>query len=126
MQQSRAVKIWDPLIRIFHWSLVVTFTIAYLSADEESVLHTWSGYAVLGLALFRILWGFIGSQHARFSDFVYPPSVIVSYARDTLLGRAKRYLGHNPLGGPDDSFHARLAAGDCAYGAIGTGTNRST
>ncbi len=99
MSQVQAVKIWDPIIRIFHWSLVVTFTLAYLSAEEQSSLHTWSGYVVLGLVLFRILWGFIGSRHARFSDFVCPPLVILDYGWDTLRGRAKRYLGHNPLGG---------------------------
>jgi cytochrome b len=99
MQQSQAVKVWDPLIRIFHWSLVAAFTISYLTADEESALHTWSGYAVLALVVFRVLWGFIGTRHGRFSDFIYPPSVILAYTRDAVFGRAKRYLGHNPLGG---------------------------
>lgn len=99
MDRPETVKVWDPVVRVFHWSLVAAFTVAYLSADEESVLHTWSGYAVLGLVLFRILWGLIGTRHARFSDFVYPPSVILTHAKETMLGRAKRYMGHNPLGG---------------------------
>lgn len=99
MDRPETVKVWDPVVRVFHWSLVAAFTIAYLSADEASALHTWSGYAVLALVLFRILWGFIGSRHARFSDFIYSPSVILTYAKDTVFGGPKRYIGHNPLGG---------------------------
>ncbi len=94
-----SVKIWDPLVRIFHWSLVAAFTIAYFTGDEESQLHVYSGYVVIGLILFRIVWGLIGPRHARFRDFVYRPSAIIQYARDSFAGQPKRYLGHNPLGG---------------------------
>jgi len=93
------VKIWDPLVRIFHWSLVATFAIAYLTGDEESRLHELAGYAVLGLLAIRIVWGFVGSRYARFRDFVYRPSTVAAYAKDMLAGKPKRYLGHNPLGG---------------------------
>jgi len=93
------VKVWDPLVRIFHWSLVAAFTIAYLTGDEESQLHVYAGYAVIGLVLFRIIWGLIGTRHARFRDFVFRPSAIAQYAREFFIGRPKRYLGHNPLGG---------------------------
>jgi cytochrome b len=96
---NNEVRVWDPLVRIFHWSLVVSFAIAYLSGEESLDLHVWSGYAVLGLITFRLLWGFIGTRYARFSDFVYRPSVIITYFGDVVRGRAKRYLGHNPLGG---------------------------
>ena len=94
-----SVKVWDPLVRIFHWSLVAAFVIAYLTGDEESTIHIYSGYAVIGLVLFRIVWGLIGTRHARFWDFVYRPSAIIQYAREFFIGRPKRYLGHNPLGG---------------------------
>ena len=92
-------KVWDPLVRIFHWSLVATFAIAYLTGDEESRQHELAGYAVLGLVAIRIVWGFIGTRYARFRDFVYRPSAVAAYARDMLAGKPKRYLGHNPLGG---------------------------
>lgn len=92
-------KVWDPLVRIFHWSLVATFAIAYLTGDEESRLHELAGYAVLGLVAVRIVWGFVGTRYARFRDFVYRPSAVAAYARDLLAGKPKRYLGHNPLGG---------------------------
>jgi len=93
------IKIWDPLVRIFHWSLVATFAIAYLTGDEESRLHELAGYAVLGLVAIRIVWGFVGTRYARFRDFVYRPSTVAAYAKDMLAGKPKRYLGHNPLGG---------------------------
>jgi len=93
------VKIWDPLVRIFHWSLVATFAIAYLTGDEESRLHELAGYAVLGLVAMRIVWGFVGTRYARFRDFVYRPSTVAAYAKSMLAGKPKRYLGHNPLGG---------------------------
>ena len=94
-----SVKVWDPLVRIFHWSLVAAFAIAWLTGDEESRLHELAGYAVIGLVLVRIVWGFVGTRYARFSDFVYRPATVVGYAREMLSGKPKHYLGHNPLGG---------------------------
>jgi cytochrome b len=94
-----SVKVWDPLVRLFHWSLVAAFAIAWLTGDEESRLHELAGYAVIGLVLVRIVWGFVGTRYARFSDFVYHPSTVLGYARQMLVGKPKHYLGHNPLGG---------------------------
>jgi len=94
------VVVWDPLVRVFHWSLVVSFTVAYLSGEGDVLsLHVWSGYGVGGLILFRLLWGMVGPQHARFADFVFTPTAVLTYARDLLRGKAPRTLGHNPLGG---------------------------
>jgi len=85
---------------MFHWSLVASFVVAYLSGEGEVLgLHAWSGYIIGGLILFRLLWGFVGSRHARFADFVFTPAMILAYGRDLLRGQAQRYLGHNPLGG---------------------------
>lgn len=97
---DKVVRVWDPLVRVFHWVLVAAFTVAYFTDDEDLLLpHVWAGYVVIALLVFRLLWGFIGTVHARFSDFIYAPSVVMSFIRDTLQGEAKRYLGHNPAGG---------------------------
>lgn len=97
--ERNTVVVWDPLVRIFHWSLVLTFTVAYVSGEEFASLHLYSGYAVFGLILLRMVWGVVGTRHACFRDFVYRPAVIVAFLKDTLLMRARRYLGHNPAGG---------------------------
>lgn len=100
MSTGNRVKVWDPLVRVFHWTLVAAFTIAYFTDDEELLLpHVWAGYAIIGLLLFRLLWGFVGTAHARFSDFVYAPSVAIAFVKDTFKRQSKRYLGHNPAGG---------------------------
>jgi cytochrome b len=94
------VKVWDPVVRVGHWLLVVLFAVAYLSGEiEVETLHAWAGYAILGIVLFRILWGFIGTKHARFTDFVFGRKETAAYARSLLTTRPKHYVGHNPLGG---------------------------
>ena len=92
------VKVWDPLVRIFHWSLVICFTSNALITDPESQLHRQIGYVVAGLVAFRIIWGFVGSRHARFRDF--PPSIAGSVGQlsDMATGRKRIHVGHTPLG----------------------------
>ena len=96
---SDTVKVWDPLVRLFHWTLVIAVSVAYFTQEQHYERHLLSGYIVLGLVLFRALWGLIGSRHARFTDFVYPPATTLSYLRDLVYRKAPRYLGHNPAGG---------------------------
>ncbi len=93
------VRVWDPFVRIFHWTLVLAFSVSYIVEDHYLNVHVWAGYIVLALITARILWGFVGSAHARFSDFVYRPSTIFTYLKDVLLMHPRRYLGHNPAGG---------------------------
>jgi len=99
MRDTETVKVWDIWVRIFHWSLVVLFVVAYFTAEEENVWHIYSGYAVLGLVIFRVLWGIVGSKYARFSDFVYSPQQVMQYLQGMVAGTPEYYLGHNPLGG---------------------------
>lgn len=98
MSQQR-IKVWDIAVRIFHWSLVGAFIVAFATGDEVMPLHVWAGYLIAGLLVFRLFWGFIGTRHARFSDFVYRPRKVLTYLREVFSFRAKRYLGHNPAGG---------------------------
>lgn len=93
------IRVWDPFIRVFHWSLVAGFAVAYLSGEDEGLLHPWSGYVVGILILARLIWGFVGSRHARFRDFIYTPGQVKDYLKNLFAGRPVHYLGHNPAGG---------------------------
>ena len=99
MQNSSHIRVWDPLIRFFHWSLVTAFVIAFITEEHLLIVHTWAGYFILALISIRIIWGFIGTRYARFSDFVYSPKNIMQFLKDTFRLKAKRYIGHNPAGG---------------------------
>jgi cytochrome b len=93
------IKVWDPFVRVFHWSLVALFTTAYLTGNDAGRVHVAAGYAITGLLALRIVWGFVGPRRARFADFVRSPGEAAAYLRDAMLRRARRYLGHNPAGG---------------------------
>lgn len=99
MKQPDTIKVWDPLVRIFHWTLAAAFSIAFVTEDDFPALHTFAGYTIITLLLIRVIWGFIGPRYARFSDFVRPPAAVRAYLKDIFTFRAKRYLGHNPAGG---------------------------
>lgn len=96
---KETVKVWDLVVRYFHWLLVVCFASAYLTREDYLSWHVFAGYVVGILLTLRIIWGFVGDGHARFTDFIYPPRRVASYLWLTLRGRAPRYLGHNPAGG---------------------------
>jgi len=99
MHNDVQMKVWDLPVRLFHWVLVGSFILAYLSEDDFLSVHAFAGYAIGGLVLFRLLWGFLGTTHARFSDFVCRPSSVMAYIKAAVRFDAKRYVGHNPAGG---------------------------
>lgn len=96
---KKAVKVWDPLIRIGHWTLVIAFFTAYFTEDEYMAQHVWAGYIVGAYVLIRLLWGFVGGKHARFSNFVYSPTKIFGYFKNLITLKPQHYIGHNPAGG---------------------------
>ena len=89
------VKVWDPLVRLFHWSLAGLFLANFFTEDGELV-HRGIGYAVLALLAVRFVWGWIGTRHARFSDWAPGPRRVREYLHERLAGRSRRQLGHNP------------------------------
>lgn len=97
---SRRILVWDVPTRVFHWLQVLSFTIAYLTAFSERLrnYHVTLGYILLGLLVFRLLWGFIGTRYARFGSFLFTPREITAYLRSLLKDNPMHYLGHNPLG----------------------------
>jgi cytochrome b len=114
------VKVWDPFVRVFHWSLAALFPLAYATGDEVQQVHIWAGYTIAGLLALRILWGFVGPRHARFSDFVRSPRAVLTYLRDVMLLRAPRYLGHNPAGGAMVVALIVMLIGTCITGYVMT------
>ena len=93
----RTLRIWDPAVRIFHWSLVTAVGIDML-LEAGTDLHAAAGYAVLALIAFRFIWGFIGTRHARFASFITGPGAVGRYLRSLRTSRPERHLGHNPAG----------------------------
>jgi cytochrome b len=96
----RRILVWDVPTRAFHWLQVLAFGTSYLTAFSERLrnYHVALGYILLGLLVFRLLWGFIGTRYARFSSFLFNPKEVVAYLLAMAKGKAAHYLGHNPAG----------------------------
>jgi cytochrome b len=95
------VPVWDAPVRVFHWLMAFSFAGAWLSAESERwrLVHISLGYTLGGLVLFRVLWGLVGSQPARFASFVRSPAAVWGYFRSLLKGQPQHFTGHNPAGG---------------------------
>jgi cytochrome b len=95
-----SILVWDAPVRVFHWLMVLSFAGAWLTAESERwrLLHVTLGYTMAGLVVFRIVWGLIGTRHARFSDFVRGPRAVWHDLSALLHGRPQHHLGHTPAG----------------------------
>jgi cytochrome b len=115
-------KVWDWPTRCFHWSLVVAMVGAYASNKAGASwfwLHSFFGYAVIVLVAFRVVWGFIGTRHARFASFVEGPRGVLRYLSAVGRGRQTRYAGHNPLGAVMVLLLLALLGAQAAFGLFG-------
>jgi len=100
MSDTSTVKVWDISVRVFHWALVIFFALAYITGEiETETLHAYAGYAIIALLAYRLVWGLIGTKHARFTNFIYSPTEIMAYLKSLFTKHPKHYLGHNPAGG---------------------------
>ncbi|MDO8958338.1 MAG: cytochrome b/b6 domain-containing protein [Rhodocyclaceae bacterium] len=97
---DKRILVWDFPTRIFHWTLALSFAGAYLTAEAERWrdIHVICGYLMLGMIGFRLVWGLVGSRHARFADFVRGPAAVLRYLRSLLSRSPERHVGHNPAG----------------------------
>lgn len=93
-----SVRVWDRVVRGCHWASLVALFVALNSHGGLLSVHRIAGYALLAMLGLRIVWGFIGSRHARFADFIPRPAGLWRYAMQMLRGRAPRTMGHNPVG----------------------------
>lgn len=94
------VLVWDAPVRVFHWLMVLCFAGAWITAESERwrLLHATLGYTMAGLVAFRIVWGLVGTRHARFTNFVRAPSAMLRYLRSLVRGAPEHHVGHNPAG----------------------------
>ncbi len=92
------VRVWDPFVRIFHWLLATAVLIDWFT-DEPRWLHVYLGYLAGALVVLRLIWGFVGTEHARFVSFVRGPKLIFDYLAGLIRFSSRRYLGHSPAGG---------------------------
>lgn len=95
---ARTIRVWDPVVRIGHWTLALGFVAAFL-AEEGDLVHQVAGYVAAGAVAVRLVWGVIGPEHARFANFVPGPRRLLGHLAALLRGRDRRHIGHNPAAG---------------------------
>ncbi|SEA55451.1 cytochrome b/b6 domain-containing protein [Rubrimonas cliftonensis] len=95
-------RVWDPALRVFHWALAAAVVTGWVLGEFGPAImtwHFWCGYAVGALVLFRLVWGFVGPETARFAHFLRGPRPVLAYLREMPERRPSRWRGHAPLGG---------------------------
>ena len=98
-RNQQKIRVWDPLVRLFHWFLAACFLIAYVVEDDRLNLHVLVGSIVFGLVMFRLIWGFMGAEHSRFADFICSSKQLIQHLRDLVCLRPAQHTGHTPIGG---------------------------
>ena len=98
MRSPGSISIWDPAVRVFHWTLACLVLANYWLTESGGDVHVWLGYAAAAAVAMRIIWGFVGTRHARFDDFPVRPAGVREHLRQLYAGRIPEDSGHNPLG----------------------------
>lgn len=93
-----AMHVWDPFVRVFHWVLVSCVLLNFFILDDGETLHQWLGYTASALIGARIVWGFVGTEHARFANFFPTPKRLLEHLKGLASGKPPFHPGHNPLG----------------------------
>lgn len=93
------LRVWDPVVRLFHWGVVTCCALNLFLLPPGKIAHRYVGHAALTLLALRFVWGFVGTRHARFSDFVRGPAAVLGYLRHFAAGKTERFVGHNPAAG---------------------------
>lgn len=98
--RTPSTLVWDVPVRIFHWLLVLCFAGAWITAESEHwrLVHVTLGYTMAGLVAFRVLWGLVGTRHARFASFVRGPRAVLGYLKSLIGRHPEHHTGHNPAG----------------------------
>src|SRR6185436_18145870 len=98
--EKRKVLVWDLPTRVFHWLLALSFAGAFLTAESERYrdVHVMLGYTMLGLVVFRLVWGLVGTRYARFGSFAFGPRSVLIYLKSLFTRSPQHYMGHNPAG----------------------------
>ncbi|MBI4740070.1 MAG: cytochrome b/b6 domain-containing protein [Betaproteobacteria bacterium] len=119
----KRILVWDIPTRLFHWLLAASFAVAWASSgsDEWLSVHGFSGYLMLGLIVFRLIWGVAGGNYARFSSFRHGSLAGLAYLRQLLAGHARRHIGHNPAGAQAVFLMLALGLAVCLTGVLTQG-----
>jgi len=121
MNSKGYIQVWDFLVRISHWSLVVLVFSAFVTGDEKSKIHIYIGTIIVFVICIRVFWGFIGTEYARFSNFVHSPFRAVQYMNELIKGSPGYYIGHNPAAGWMVVFLLLVLSFVCASGYLASG-----
>jgi cytochrome b len=98
VQAPRTIRVWDPVVRLFHWSVVLFCFLDLAVFTDGKAVHRWIGYGVALALAIRVVWGFVGTKHARFADFAPSPRAVAAYLKAVMAGAEPRFIGHNPAG----------------------------
>ncbi len=92
------IRVWDPLIRLFHWGMAAAFAVAWWAQGRDLRIHILAGVVLAGLLLFRLIWGVVGNDHARFRLFIPTRQMLAAHLRGLLRLQSQHYIGHTPIG----------------------------